>query len=166
MLIAVTLKSLHVCSSHGLLPSDLVAQSVEKRGSNPKVVGSFPTLVRVFLCPCVGPFPSVGLMLTWFIWGRKLAHFKLHSNQLSLSNNYLLYINRKKKSVSQLLSALGKLGCLNAVFIALACCHCFLFQNNSMQNQVYVFENEFQMPLNIAKCCRNYYQDTFYGSKY
>ena len=30
-----------------------------------KVVGSIPTLVRVFLCPCVGPIPSVGLMLTW-----------------------------------------------------------------------------------------------------
>ena len=51
-------------SSHGLLPSDLVAQSVERRRSNPKVVGSIPTLVRVFLCPCVGPFPSVGLTLT------------------------------------------------------------------------------------------------------
>ena len=25
--------------------------------SNPKVVGSIPTLVRVFLCPCVGPPP-------------------------------------------------------------------------------------------------------------
>ena len=36
-------------SSHGLLPSDLVAQSVERRRSNPKVVGSIPTLVRVFL---------------------------------------------------------------------------------------------------------------------
>ena len=31
------------------------------------VVGSIPTLVRVFLCPCVGPFPLVGLTLTWFI---------------------------------------------------------------------------------------------------
>ena len=31
------------------------------------------TLVRVFLCPCVGPFPLVGLTLSWFIWGRKLA---------------------------------------------------------------------------------------------
>ena len=34
---------------------------------------SIPTLVRVFLCPCVGPFPSVGLTLTYFIWGRYLA---------------------------------------------------------------------------------------------
>ena len=25
------------------------------------------TLVRVFLCPCVGPFPSVGLTLTWYM---------------------------------------------------------------------------------------------------
>ena len=60
-------------SSHGLLPSDLVAQSVERRRSNPKVVGSIPTLVRVFLCPCVGPFPSVGLTLAWFIWDRNRA---------------------------------------------------------------------------------------------
>ena len=33
----------------------------------------FLTLVRVFLCPFVGPFPSVGLTLTWIIWGRNLA---------------------------------------------------------------------------------------------
>ena len=60
--------------------SDLVAQSVERRRSNPKVVGSIPTLVRVFLCPCVGPFASVGLALTWFIWGRYLAlHITLYS---------------------------------------------------------------------------------------
>ena len=57
-----------------------VAQSVERRRSNPKVVGSIPTLVRVFLCPCVGPFPSVGLTLTWFIWDRNLAlHLTLDS---------------------------------------------------------------------------------------
>ena len=38
------------------------------------------TLVRVFLCPCVGPFPSVGLRLTWFIWGINLAlHITLYS---------------------------------------------------------------------------------------
>ena len=44
------------------------------------VVGSIPTLVRVFLCPCVGPFPSVGLTLTWFIWDRNLAlHITLYS---------------------------------------------------------------------------------------
>ena len=69
-----------IFSSHGLLPSDLVAQSVERRRSNPKVVGSIPTLVRVFLCPCVGPFPSVGLTLTWFIWNINLAlHITLYS---------------------------------------------------------------------------------------
>ena len=62
-----------IFSSHGLLSSDLVAQSVERRRSNPKVVGSIPTLVRVFLCPCVGPFPSVRLSLSWLIWGRNLA---------------------------------------------------------------------------------------------
>ena len=64
---------------------DLVAQSVERRRSNPKVVGSIPTLVRVFLCPCVGPVPSVGLTLTWFIWDRNIApHVTLHSLQLIL----------------------------------------------------------------------------------
>ena len=43
-------------------------------------MGSIPTLVRVFLCPCVGPLPSVGLTLTWFIWGTKLAlHITLES---------------------------------------------------------------------------------------
>ena len=42
--------------------SGLVAQSVEQRCSNPKVVGSNPTLVRVFLCPCVGPIPILGLI--------------------------------------------------------------------------------------------------------
>ena len=57
----------NIFSSHSLLPSDLVAQSVEQPCSNPKVVGSIPTLVSVFLCSCVGPFPSVGLTLTWFI---------------------------------------------------------------------------------------------------
>ena len=45
-------------------------------------MGSIPTLVRVFLCPCVGPFPSVGLTLTWFIWERNLAlQVTLHSIQ-------------------------------------------------------------------------------------
>ena len=73
--------------SRGLLPSGLVAQSVERRRSNPKVVGSIPTLVRVFLCPCVGPFPSVGLTLTWFIWDRNLAlHITLYS--VNSANNY------------------------------------------------------------------------------
>ena len=43
-------------------------------------MGSIPTLVRVFLCPCVGPFPSVGLTLTWFIWDRNIAlHITLYS---------------------------------------------------------------------------------------
>ena len=50
-----------------------------------KVVGSISTLVRVFLCPCVGPVPSVGLTLKWFIWDRNLAlHVTLHSLQLVL----------------------------------------------------------------------------------
>ena len=68
VLVHVHCRDFNTFTSHGLLPSDLVAQSVERRRSNPKVVGSIPTLVRVFLCPCVGPFPCVGLTLTWFIW--------------------------------------------------------------------------------------------------
>ena len=50
-----------------------------------KVMGSIPTLVRVFLCSCVGPFPSVGLTLTWFIWDRNLAlHITPYSVKLCL----------------------------------------------------------------------------------
>ena len=81
VLVHVHCRDFNIFSSHGLLPSDLVAQSVERRRSNPKVVGSIPTLVRVFLCPCVGPFPSVGLTLTWFIWNRNpaLPHYTLFS---------------------------------------------------------------------------------------
>ena len=80
VLVHVNCRDFNIFSSHGLLPSDLVAQSVERRRSNPKVVGSIPTLVRVFLCPCVGPFPSVGLTLTWFIWDRNRAlHITLYS---------------------------------------------------------------------------------------
>ena len=83
----VNCRDFNIFSSHDLLPSDLVGQSVERRRSNPKVVGSIPTLVRVFLCPCVGPVPSVGLTLTWFIWDRNLA---LHVTRtlFSLFSNY------------------------------------------------------------------------------
>ena len=78
--------------------SDLVAQSVERRRSNPKVVGSIPTLVRVFLCPCVGPVPSVGLRLTWFIWDINLAlHVTLHSLQFILFKIEVLHGQRLYK---------------------------------------------------------------------
>ena len=76
-------RDFNIFSSHGLLPSDLVAQSVERRRSNPKVVGSIPTLVRLFLCPCVGPFPSLGLTLTWFIRDKNLA---LHITHYSVNS--------------------------------------------------------------------------------
>ena len=80
VLVHVHCRDFNIFASHGLLPSDLVAQSVERRRSGPKVVGSIPTLVRVFLCPCVGPFPSVGLTLAWFIWDWNLAlHITLYS---------------------------------------------------------------------------------------
>ena len=84
VLVHVHCRDFNIFSSHGLLPSDLVAESVERRRCNPKVVGSIPTLVRVFLCPCVGPFPLVGLTLTWFIWDRNLAlHITLYSDNSS-----------------------------------------------------------------------------------
>ena len=52
-------------------------------------MGSIPTLVRVFLCPCVGPFPSVGLTLTWFIWDINLAlHLTLYSVISELVGNH------------------------------------------------------------------------------
>ena len=51
-----------------------------------KEKSSFPTLVRVFLCPCVGPFPSVALTLTWFIWDRNRAlHITLYSVNVILA---------------------------------------------------------------------------------
>ena len=94
----VNCRDFNVFSSHGLLPSGLVDQSVERRRSNPKVVGSVPTLIRVFLCPCVGPVPSVGLTLTWFIWDRNIVlHVTLHSLQLILFKKYVLHGQRLHK---------------------------------------------------------------------
>ena len=40
-------RAINIFISHDLLSSDLVAQSVEQRWSNPKVVGSIPTLAPV-----------------------------------------------------------------------------------------------------------------------
>ena len=60
-------RAINIFISHDLLPSELVAQSVEQRLSDPKVAGSIHTVVRVFHCPCVGPIPLVGLTLTWSV---------------------------------------------------------------------------------------------------
>ena len=62
-------------------------------------VGVGQTLVRVFLCPCVGPFPSVGLTLTWFIWDRNLAlHITLYSvNSIYLIHTYCALCNSEKE---------------------------------------------------------------------
>ena len=57
-----------ILNSHDLLPSDPESQSGVQRSSNPKVVGSIPTLARVFLFPCVGPVRLTELTLTWFEW--------------------------------------------------------------------------------------------------
>ena len=54
VLVHVHCRDFKIFSSHGLLPSDLVAQSVERRRSNPNFVGSFPTLAEIFLSLC-GP---------------------------------------------------------------------------------------------------------------
>ena len=67
-------------------------------------MGSIPTLVRVFLCPCVGPFPSVGLTLTWFIWDRNRAlHITLYSvNSLYdsvMSCHVLCFCKRRAKRI-------------------------------------------------------------------
>ena len=84
---------INIFISHDLLPSDLVAQSVEQRWSNPKVVGSIPTLVRAFLCPCVGPFPSVGLTLTWYMgWNISTLHHILSLYQFNMAADSTLWI--------------------------------------------------------------------------
>ena len=62
-----------------------------------------PRLVRVFLCPCVGPIPSVGLTLTWSMgWNTSTLHYilslnsfliqVLHGHTLLIQRNPLLLI--------------------------------------------------------------------------
>ena len=68
-------------------------------------MGSIPTLVRVFLCPCVGPFPSVGLTLTWFIWDRNIA---LHITLYSVLHNCSLCKQRQIKPKPPLMASLPK----------------------------------------------------------
>ena len=90
-------RATNIFISHNLLPSDLVAQSVEQRWSNPKVVISIPTLVRVFLCPCVGPIPSVGLTLTWSMgWNTRTLHYilSLYSFLIQVLHGHTLLIQR------------------------------------------------------------------------
>ena len=79
--------------SDGSRPWEL--KMLKSRQSRGKVVGSIPTLVRVFLCPCVGPVPSVGLTLTWFIWDKYTAlHVTLRSLQLFRCNSLLLILSK------------------------------------------------------------------------
>ena len=62
-----------------------LTSSIPTTCSNPKVVGSIPTLVRVFLCPWVGPFPLVGLTLTWFTWVENSTwHYPLIVNSVEI----------------------------------------------------------------------------------
>ena len=94
-------RAVNIFISHDLLPSDLVAPSVEQRWSNPKVVGSNPTLVRVFLCPCVGPFPYVGLTLTSYMgWNISTLHLilSLYSSLLfeGISDLHMHLLNTKR----------------------------------------------------------------------
>ena len=63
-----------VSPTYGNEPTQEERRILTRVGIEPKVVGSIPTLVRVFLCPCVGPFPLVGLTLTWFIYESSLLN--------------------------------------------------------------------------------------------
>ena len=65
---------------------------------NPTVVGSIPTMVRVFLCPCVGTIPSLGLTLTWSI-GRKWAlHVTLYNSICCKYKCYRANVCKKRNS--------------------------------------------------------------------
>ena len=57
------------CKHVSTSPTNGIGPTQERWWSDPKVVGSIPTLVRVFLCPCVGPIPLVRLTFSWFTWG-------------------------------------------------------------------------------------------------
>ena len=68
------------------------------------LTGSIPTLVRVFLCPCVGPFPSVGLTLTWYMgWNISTFHhiLSLYSclTGLFFTQSVLLTLQMKRKKL-------------------------------------------------------------------
>ena len=62
-------------------------------------------IARVFLCPRVGPIPSVGLTLTSWSMGRKLAlHLRkvYHNEALSALTIYTLRKQRSLQKFSQL----------------------------------------------------------------
>ena len=78
-------EGLRFCNSHpGQSFSLSLCEPISFSGANAHMAhGSwvqFPTLVRAFLYPCVGPFSLVGLMLAWLIWGRNVTlHITLKS---------------------------------------------------------------------------------------
>ena len=57
------LHDLHSGDGGNLRLSSIIGQSIEQWWSNLKVIGSIPTLQRVFLCHCVGPSLSLALTL-------------------------------------------------------------------------------------------------------
>ena len=67
--------------------------SVSPTDGNGPTQGQRKTLTRVG--PCVGPFPSVGLTLTWFIWDWNLAlHITLYSvNSVCFFVNLVMWLS-------------------------------------------------------------------------
>ena len=62
-------------------PNPVLKPVLEPSPGLPQVKNTYARIIKLSkLCPCVGPFPSVGLTLTWFIWDRNLAlHITLYS---------------------------------------------------------------------------------------
>ena len=121
--------SVHCCAidifiSHDLLPSDIAAQSVvmEQWWSNPKVVGSIPTLVRVFFCPFFCPCVCSSVGLTEFAFWSTVTS-RGSKNYWKLFSNYLLTSSIQKFTGSCLLefpvpvfAAFGSYFCLSKTF--------------------------------------------------
>ena len=100
-------RAIDILISHDLLSSDLVAQSVDHTAvikPEGRLFNSHP-IVRVFPCPRVGPIPSVGLTLTSWSMGRKLAlHLRkvYHNEALSALTIYTLRKQRSLQKFNQL----------------------------------------------------------------
>ena len=68
-----------------LLVLTMKRQVLHHERAHLKVPGCSLVLSGLLTKKSVGPVPSVGLTLTWFIWDRNLAlHVTLHSRQLIL----------------------------------------------------------------------------------
>ena len=94
VLVYIHCREFDIFNSHDLLPSDLVAQSVEQRRSNPKVVGSIPTRVGI------EPTLVVSLLGQLFIFGTIFQPWALSSDipaaERGLFTKYHREIQKKK----------------------------------------------------------------------